>query len=407
MIIALRPFIRPLKSNKNIPKKENELKIIHYTECQWIGGVVTFIIRLIPFFNHKGFRQVLIIRNDGDNIQGFDFRIKHLKNNSLKVIRINPLIDFRDFSLLKILKLTTIFRKLDADLLHIHKANWYRDKTAILAAQLAGTPNIVTHEMCGGKPGNSRFLNWLKGLRDRNISDITIINAWDMKKHLTEVFDFAENQIVYVPNCIDADESNILNGDRKKFMGKYKLSDEDTLIGVSGRLVPEKGLQYLLESMSYILTKYPQTKILLTGEGFYKDKLISICQKGNIKDKVVFLGYIKESKLILFYKLLKIGILPSLHEGMPGSVLEYMAAGLPVVATAVNGTKDLVIDGVTGLLVPPKDPVSLAKAINKLLEKPEMAEEMGRNGKERVEKEFSVEIVGEKINKLYLNLINR
>ena len=81
--------------------------------------------------------------------------------------------------------------------------------------------------------------------------------------------------------------------------------------------------------------------------------------------------------------------------------------GLPVVATSVNSTKDLVLDGITGFLVPPKYPVSLAKAIKKLLENPKMAEEIGRNGEKRIEKEFSVEVVGEKINKVYLDVINR
>jgi glycosyltransferase involved in cell wall biosynthesis len=98
-------------------------------------------------------------------------------------------------------------------------------------------------------------------------------------------------------------------------------------------------------------------------------------------------------------------VLPSHWEGMPVAILEAMAAGLPVVATAVGGTPEVVEDETTGLLPPPRDPVALAEAISRLLRDPERARRMGEAGRKRVETEFSMDANVRRVEALYEQLL--
>jgi glycosyltransferase involved in cell wall biosynthesis len=100
-----------------------------------------------------------------------------------------------------------------------------------------------------------------------------------------------------------------------------------------------------------------------------------------------------------------VSVLPSLSEGLSNAILESMAAGVPVVATAVGGNAEAVMDGVTGLLVPPGDPAALAGAICTLLEDDELATRLGRAGRERVEERFSEKRMVRDTEQFYLSLL--
>ncbi len=102
-----------------------------------------------------------------------------------------------------------------------------------------------------------------------------------------------------------------------------------------------------------------------------------------------------------------VSVLPSLSEGLSNSVLESMAAGVPVVATRVGGTPEAIEDGVSGFLVPPRDPAALAEAIAALLERPELARRLGEAARSRVESNFSLARMTEETQKLYIQMLGR
>jgi glycosyltransferase involved in cell wall biosynthesis len=120
--------------------------------------------------------------------------------------------------------------------------------------------------------------------------------------------------------------------------------------------------------------------------------------------RVHFVGH--QEDILPWLAALDVFVLSSDWEGMSNALLEAMAAGLPVVATAVGGTPEVVVDGVTGLLVPPHDPISLAEAIVRLLDAPDLRRQMGQAGRERVKKSFTVERMVEQTQTLYEHILS-
>ncbi len=398
-VISLRPFRR---SRKRVSK--DACTIIHYTECLWYGGVVKVIQRLVPYFKGKGYRQVLICRSDQDNLRGFSGEFSAYHIGKFTLINADLATTNIYFSFSKIMKLSALFKTQKTDILIIHKANAYRDRLALLAGQLAGVSLILNYEMCGDIPAQDRYQNWLKRVRDNHVPDKLIAMSPDIQSILCDDFGLNGDNIVCVPNFVDLKEFVCLKDDVVTFRRKYGLAQEGLFLGVAGRLVAAKGQAYLLGAITMIRPRHPQVKILFSGDGPNRKALAEKSRQLGIEENVRFLGFLERRELIALYKVLFVGILPSLSEGMPGVILEYMASGLPVVATSVGGNKDLITDGVNGFLVFPRDPAALAEAINKLLDDPVKAKKMGEAGRRRVGEEFTVEKAGEKIEEQFKNL---
>lgn len=168
------------------------------------------------------------------------------------------------------------------------------------------------------------------------------------------------------------------------------------------RLVPIKGHKYLIDAASRVVRIIPNVKFLLVGGGHLREKLEKQVQHLSIRESVLFLDEREDVPELLACA--DIFTICSLNEGMGRAIVEAMAAGLPVVATKVCGIPDVVEDGVTGILVPPKDPVSLSMTILKLLKDRELAKKMGEEGRKRA-RMFGVEEMVSKIENLYEELM--
>jgi glycosyltransferase involved in cell wall biosynthesis len=186
---------------------------------------------------------------------------------------------------------------------------------------------------------------------------------------------------------------------------KFHINSEDTVIGTVGRLSPEKGLEYLISAIPDVVNVYPRTKVFIVGNGDdkYRLSLQEKVKELELSSRIFFVGFYEDVPQVL--RCMDIFSLPSLFEAFNRSLLEAMACGLPVVATAVGGNVEIVQDGVNGLLVPPSNPRALAIAITELLKDIEKARKMGLEGKLLVEENFSIDINVRKIEKLYLQIL--
>jgi glycosyltransferase involved in cell wall biosynthesis len=174
------------------------------------------------------------------------------------------------------------------------------------------------------------------------------------------------------------------------------------VIGTVSRLVePEKGLRILLQAVARLRRQLssPGCQLLIVGEGPALQQLRGLSAELGIAPWVVFAGVRRDIPGLL--PLMDLFVLPSLYEGFGIAILEAMAAGRPVLATAVGGIPEVVVHGETGLLVPPGDPVALADALRELLAHPERAQALGLRGRERAREKFRIESIVKQHECLY------
>jgi glycosyltransferase involved in cell wall biosynthesis len=167
------------------------------------------------------------------------------------------------------------------------------------------------------------------------------------------------------------------------------------------RLAPQKGLEFLLRAAAML----PEATFVIAGDGPARSILAAQAESAGLADRVRFLGSRRDVPDLL--AACDVFVLPSLIEGLPLSVLEAMAAARPVVATRVPGTDETVVDGETGMLVPPRDPEALAHAIRSVLSDPERASRFGSAGRARVLGDFSTRRMVSAVEQQYEELLER
>ena len=167
-----------------------------------------------------------------------------------------------------------------------------------------------------------------------------------------------------------------------------------------GRLIPRKGLPFLIEAANHVVKEFSQTVFVVVGKGPLKNYLTAYLEKLGLSSNFVFLGDVKENVLPALYNCADVFALPSVQEGQGIALLEAQATGKPVVAFDVGGVHEAVLDRETGLLLKP-DSCELAKAITKLLADEQWRDKMGRKGREFVSKNFSWDACAQKMLQVY------
>ena len=190
----------------------------------------------------------------------------------------------------------------------------------------------------------------------------------------------------------------------KTLKNEPRIDDHKLLVGMIANFNFEiKGHRYFLEAAKILLKKIPEIEFLLTGDGHLRKQYEEMARQLGIEQKVHFLG--KRNDIPSIMSVLSVSVLSSTSEGLSNVILESMAAGKPVVATRVGGNPELVIDGITGYLVPPADPRAMAEVIASLLQNPDKAMAMGVAGKKLVEEKFTIETMVKSYEDLYKSLI--
>ena len=186
---------------------------------------------------------------------------------------------------------------------------------------------------------------------------------------------------------------------RQSIRKSLNCDHEDIVCTTVGNFRRPKGYPYLIEAIHEILDVNPKLHFVFVGKGHMEEELKLKCKKLKLEEKVTFTGYRSDIKGI--YEASDIALLPSLYEGLPICLIEAMSMELPVVATKVSGIPELVEDGVTGLLVPPRNTKALSEAIIKLITDHRLRVQMGQAGRQRVCKMFTIEHMIEELLAYY------
>jgi glycosyltransferase involved in cell wall biosynthesis len=177
------------------------------------------------------------------------------------------------------------------------------------------------------------------------------------------------------------------------------LASKTPLVALVSRLNPMKGIDDFVQAMALLTGRYPEARFVIVGDGASRRELEEQARRLGLAERVVFTGTQLNVAAILSQA--TISVVPSLSEGLSNVVLESMATGIPVVATRVGGTPEILEDGVTGLLVPPCDAPELAAAVGRLLGDPAMARRMGDAGRARAVARFSMPTMVSQTETLY------
>jgi glycosyltransferase involved in cell wall biosynthesis len=212
---------------------------------------------------------------------------------------------------------------------------------------------------------------------------------------MIEIEGIDPSDVMVLPNGIPAPPP-ATGGDVRAELG---IAPGAPVIGTVSVLRPQKALDVLLRATQALLPEFPALMVLIAGEGDRRFALEDLAKELGIEDSVIFLGVRTDVPDVL--AALDVAVSSSDFEGSPLSVMEYMEESKPVVASAVGGIPDLVQDGVTGALVPPREPQRLAEAIARLLANPAESSQMGQRGRELRRERYSIDATVSHLSELY------
>ncbi|MFP4057410.1 MAG: glycosyltransferase family 4 protein [Candidatus Brocadiia bacterium] len=229
-----------------------------------------------------------------------------------------------------------------------------------------------------------------RGLRARltyrHMADRYLTPSEHCRRELLRTGYFVPQRIRAIPNGVAIPPPD--PSARERVRAELGLGDAPVLI-VTSRLHPAKGHVHLLDALALLREQLGGVRLLAVGDGGERPALEERAERLGLGHSVLFTGF--RTDVVDLLRAADLFVLPSLLEGMPNTALEAMAVGLPVVASAVDGVPEVVVDGETGLLVSPGDPHLLRDTIGRLLTEPQLAARMGRAGRERVRRHFALD----------------
>lgn len=284
-------------------------------------------------------------------------------------------------SLLFILKLARALKQLAPDV--VHTRNW-GGIDGIIAARLVGIESVIQGEH-GWDMNDSKGLNrrrlWVRKFLSSWVKEYTCVskdmerwlkNNVKVRRRVTQIYNGVDTK-VYYPSYGNPD-----------LRQEFRMPEDTFIIGTVGRLDLIKDHPTLFQAVKTAGENHNSLRLLVVGDGPERSRLEKIAPKG-----VHFLG--NRANIPDIMRALNLFVLTSLNEGISNTILEAMATGMPTVVTTVGGNPELVKDGITGTLVPPSDPVTLASALCAYIKNPKMRTTHGKAGRICAEKHFSIE----------------
>jgi glycosyltransferase involved in cell wall biosynthesis len=289
------------------------------------------------------------------------------------------------------------FATLGCEVVHTHNGVWAK---ATLAAQAAGIPAVINtlHGFAHGEPWFHEPFRWWGA---RHTDKIVAVSA-SLRDHLIEKTHVPASRVTVLPNGIDTDR--FAPGRRSGALReRFAIHPDAPLVGCIARLDPVKEHALLLAAFSRILLSHPDARLVLVGDGPLRGALEAQVAATGLSHAVLFAGNCPDP--VPIYRDLDAFALASRSEGTSISILEALASGLPVIATAVGGTPDLLCGGECGLLVPSGDAEALANAIIRVLDEPALKAHLAEAGRARAVSAFSQTAMVEAYETLYWSVL--
>lgn len=353
---------------------ENE-NILFLVRTMGLGGTENVVLQLCEILCDK-VKKIVVCSSGGVHEE-------KLKTLGISHYTIPDIASKKTKDMLKIyLAIRTIIKNEKITIIHSHH------RMAAFYAQLAAPKEVVkianAHNTFNDKRKLTKFA----------YHNTKIVAVGEMvKRNLIDFFGIPNDQVSVIHNAIKPfveEVKSILVLDREK-------AEEHILIGNIGRLSEQKGMNYFIDAAEIVTRSHPEARFIIVGEGELKDQLFEQVRNKKLQNKVLFLGYRGDIQNVISQ--LDFIVLSSLWEGLPLTPIEAYSVGKTVIGTAVDGTIEIIRDGMDGYLVKPRNSVQLAEKMSYLIEHPNIKQNMEYQARKRYETEFSFE----KLEQSYLN----
>jgi glycosyltransferase involved in cell wall biosynthesis len=321
------------------------------------------------------------------------------KGKKVFYITQNPKLS--SYNLAGFLKLTAILKNQGVDILHCHKhiSTFY----GTIAGKMAKVPIILAHVH-----GMGRTRNFNRKLLNRftlpKVDKILAISKAVRNDILQNNFSIPEDKVINLDNSIDYDYFASSVCDKQAVRREFGIPENFFVFATAARLVPTKGLRYLIRAFAQIKKQLRNVELLIAGTGRLQDRLEKRAVKLGCRDSVHFIGHI--DNMPEFYSAVDVFVLPSVAEGLPKVIIEAMAAGILCIATNVGGIPEILDNGRFGLIIPPKDTNALAEVMLRAANMPQQEKStIISAAKEHIRKNYNHDVMIKKVEKIYDTLV--
>jgi glycosyltransferase involved in cell wall biosynthesis len=382
---------------------ERKIRVLHVITRLIRGGADENTVSTVEGMDPERWEADLLAGH-GSEVSGFSPLIREHTTILRDLVRDpNPVRD-----VIALVRMVRLIRRGRYDIVHTHTAK--AGFLGRIAARIAGVPHVV-HTLHGVtfhghiNPLMRRVYVLLERLAARHC-DVMISVGEDVKrKYLAEAIG-RHDQYVTIPSGMDTrpfeearDHPETTRVPRRR---EHGFADHDLVVGMVSRLEPRKGYRYLLEAVARLAPVHPRLRVLIVGEGPQRSDLEGLAAALGIGDRVVFAGYRPDVAGTI--SSFDVAVLTSLWEGLPRVLVQYSLLEKPIVTFEVEGSREVVEDGVNGFVVPPKDVDVLVDRLDRVLANPTLRREFGRRSRERVEGRWDVELMVDRISSVYENV---
>ena len=371
------------------------------------GGLARHVQDLSEALVSQGHQIFVITQGDGklprEEVVG---GVKIYRSNPLQISAINFVEHILHLNFLLLEKAINIIDQLgDFDLIHGH--DWLVFWVCRVLKHALTKPLLYTiHATEFGRNQGiyneiQRYINDLEWYATFEAWRVIVCSSF-MKQEVKNLFQLPDDKVLEIANGVN--EENYRADYSKAFRQNYASPDEQIILYV-GRIVREKGIQVLIQSIPEILQHNPASKFVIAGKGPYLNSLKAQADYLGISNRVYFTGFISDEERNKLYRCADLAVFPSLYEPFGIVALEAMATMTPVIVSAVGGLVEFVEDGENGLTVPPNDSPRLAQAILQLLNGQNAARRLANNGYRLVKEKYSWKQIARKTVKVYQEVL--
>ena len=366
-------------------------RVMQITHDMGVGGLPRVVETICRKVDRDRFdMSVLCLNAEGplaDSVRGLGMRVFNIgratENGERKPDR------------LAFLKVARLLRAERIDVIHTHNTQPFLD--GVVGGILAGTRTMIHTDHARSFPDKWKYM-----MAERVLSTFThrVVGVSDhTARNLATYEKIPRSKIVTIPNGIDGSPYQVPVDVAAK-RRELNVPPSGPLVGFASRLVEQKGIPYLLQAMPELLRRFPDMTLVIAGEGPDRAPLERQAAEIGVQGRVRFVGVRLDLPELL--RVFDIMVLPSLWEGLPMVILEAMAAGCPIVATAVGGVPTALENGKSALLVQPRDPVALVEALSTMIASPEQRARYAAAARAIFEARFTAEAMTREYERLYL-----